>query len=84
MMTFPQMALYYPGCFFPKSSGFESSNRFAHPCNEPSVLKERTKTIMVTKNPISKAGLSRFPNNAHEDFLLTNGEIFPGKSQNFK
>jgi hypothetical protein len=37
--------------------------------------KERTKTTMVTKNCTSKVGLSRFPNNAHEAVLLTNGEI---------
>jgi hypothetical protein len=30
---------------------------------------------MVTKNWTSKVGLSRFPNNMHEAFLLTKGEI---------
>jgi hypothetical protein len=30
---------------------------------------------MATKNCTSKVGLSRFPNNAHEAFLLTNREI---------
>jgi hypothetical protein len=37
--------------------------------------KERTKTAMVTKNWTSKDELSRIPNNAHEAFLLTSGEI---------
>jgi hypothetical protein len=36
---------------------------------------------MVTKNWTSKVGLSRFPNNAQEAFLLTNGEISHGKFQ---
>jgi hypothetical protein len=35
--------------------------------------EEKTKTTMVTKNCTSKVGLSRFPNNAHEAFLLTKG-----------
>jgi hypothetical protein len=30
---------------------------------------------MVTKNWTSKVELSRYPNNAHEAFLLANGEI---------
>jgi hypothetical protein len=38
-------------------------------------FKERTKTTIVSKNWTSKVGLSRFPTNAHEVFLLTNGEI---------
>jgi hypothetical protein len=42
---------------------------------------ERTKITMVTKNWTSKVGLSRFPNNAHEAFLLTNGEISQEKFQ---
>jgi hypothetical protein len=46
--------------------------------------KERTKTIMVTKNWTSKVGFSRFPNNAHEAFLLTNGEISQEKISTFK
>jgi hypothetical protein len=33
---------------------------------------------MVTKNWTSRVGPSRFPNNAHEAFLLTNRD-FPGK-----
>jgi hypothetical protein len=37
--------------------------------------KERTKTTMVTKKWTSKVGLSRFSNNAHKAFLITNGEI---------
>jgi hypothetical protein len=45
--------------------------------------KERIKTIMVTKNWTSKVGLSRFPNNAHEAFLLTNGEISQEKISTF-
>jgi hypothetical protein len=45
--------------------------------------KERTKTTMVTKNWTSKVGLSRFPNNAHEAFLLTN-EDFPRKNFNIQ
>jgi hypothetical protein len=36
---------------------------------------------MVTKNWTSKVGLSRFPNNAHEAFLLTNREISQEKFQ---
>jgi hypothetical protein len=46
--------------------------------------KERTKTTMVTKNWTSKVGLSRFPNNAHEAFLLTNGVISQEKISTFK
>jgi hypothetical protein len=46
--------------------------------------KERTKTTMVTKNWSSKVGLSRFPNNAHEAFLLTNGEIPKKKKFNIQ
>jgi hypothetical protein len=37
--------------------------------------KERTKTMMVTKNWTSTVGLSRVPNNGHENFLLTNGDF---------
>jgi hypothetical protein len=37
--------------------------------------KERTKTIMSTKNWTSKVRIWKFLNNAHEAFLLTNGEI---------
>ena len=37
--------------------------------------KERTKSTMITKNCISKVGLSRFPNNAHAPILLTKGDI---------
>jgi hypothetical protein len=36
---------------------------------------------MVTKNWTSKVGLSIFPNNAHEAFLLINGEISQKKFQ---
>jgi hypothetical protein len=43
--------------------------------------KERTKTTMFTKDWTSKVGLSRFPNNAHEAFLLTNREISMEKIQ---
>jgi hypothetical protein len=43
--------------------------------------KERTKTAMVTKNWTSKVGLSRFPNNAHKAFLLTNRDISQEKFQ---
>jgi hypothetical protein len=39
---------------------------------------------MVTKNWTSKVGLSRFPNNALEDFLLTNEEISQEKVSTFK
>jgi hypothetical protein len=45
---------------------------------------ERTKTTMVTINWTSKVGLSRFPNNAHEAFLLTNGKISQEKISTFK
>jgi hypothetical protein len=37
--------------------------------------KERKQNTMVTKNWTFIVGLSRFPSNAHEAFLLTNGEI---------
>jgi hypothetical protein len=46
--------------------------------------KERTKTTTVTKNWTSKVGLSRFQNNAHEAFLLTNREISQEKMSTFK
>jgi hypothetical protein len=46
--------------------------------------KERTKTTMVTKNWTSKVGLSRFPNNAHEAFLITKGEISQENISTFK
>jgi hypothetical protein len=41
--------------------------------------KERTNITMVTKK--LEVGLSRHPNNAHEAFLLTNGEVSQEKVQ---
>jgi hypothetical protein len=51
-----------------------SRDLYTLPMNQVS-YKEITKTTMVTENWTSKVGLSRFPNNAHEAFVLTNGEI---------
>ena len=70
-------------CFFCKSFGYESSNLYTLAMSQVS-YKERTKTTMVTKNWTSKVGLARFPNNAHEAFLLTNGEISQEKISAFK
>ena len=84
MLTPSQMELHHTWVFFTKSFCCESSKRFVHPCNEPSIFKERTKTTMVTKNWTSKFGLSRFPNNAHEAFQLVNGEISKEKISTFK
>jgi hypothetical protein len=60
---------------FAKSSGCESSKRLVHPCMSQVSYKEKTKTNMVTRNFNAKDGLTIFPNNAHEAFLLTNGDI---------
>jgi hypothetical protein len=57
---------------FAKISGCQSS-KSTFTMNQV-YYKERTKTTMVTKNWISKGGLSRLTINALETFLLTNGE----------
>ncbi len=65
-----------PWVFFAKSSGCESSKIFYTLAMSQVSHKERTEITMVTKNWTFKVGLSRFPNNTQEAFLLTNGEIF--------
>jgi hypothetical protein len=54
-----------------------------HLGNEPSILQRENKNYHDTKNWKSKVGLSKFPNNMHEAFLLTN-ERFPRKNFNIQ
>ena len=84
MLTPSQMALYHPGCFLQKVLAVKAPRDLYTLAMSQVSYKERTKTTMVTKNWTSKVGLSRFPNNAHEAFLLTNGEISQEKISTFK
>jgi hypothetical protein len=79
MLTPSQMALCHPGCFLQVLAVKAPRDFYTLAMSQVS-YKERTKTTMVTKNWTSKVGL-RFPNNAHDAFLLTNRDISQEKFQ---
>jgi hypothetical protein len=72
------MALSHPESFFQKILAVKAPKDLHILAMSKVSYKERTKTTMVNT---SKVEISRFPNNAHEAFLLTYGEISPGKFQ---
>ena len=75
------MALYHPRCFLQNVLAVKAPRDFYTLAMGQESFKERTKTTIVTKHWTSKVGLSRFPNNAHEAFLLINGEVYKEKFQ---
>ncbi len=73
-----------PGCFLQKVLAVEAPRDLYTLAISQVSYKERTKTILVTQNWTSKVGFSRFPNNAHEAFLLTDEEISQEKISTFR
>jgi hypothetical protein len=72
MLIPSQMTLYHHGCFLQKVLAVKAFRDYYTLAISQVPIKDRTKTIMVTKNWTLKVGHSRFPNNIHEAFLLTN------------
>jgi predicted nucleotidyltransferase component of viral defense system len=83
-VTPSQMALYHPGCFLQKVLPVKAPRDLYTLAMSRVSYKERTKTTMVIKNWTSKVRISRFPNNDHQAFLLTNREISQEKISSFK
>ena len=84
MLTPEQMALHQPGCLLQKVCASKAPTDLYSLAMSQVSYKERTKSTMVTKNCISKVGLSRFPNNAHEPILLMKGDISQENTKIFK
>ena len=75
MLTPEHMALHQPGCLLQKVCASKAPTDLYSLAMSQVSYKERTKSTMVTKNCISKVGLSQFPYNTHEPFLLLKGVL---------
>jgi hypothetical protein len=78
-----------PWVFFAKSSDCESSNRFVHPCNEPSILQSKNKKALLPwlpKTELLKLDSQdlRFAKQCPRSFSAHKWREFPGKFSTFK